>query len=119
MKKVGLWITAILVASLAVQAQEKEKEPKASQIPEIPTFRPPADVDPMPTPNKDISGFGVDQQSGKPMYYVDPKSKLYFDFQQREIRDFSTGETYSFDEFSQQLRKKKPEPERKKEVITL
>jgi hypothetical protein len=119
MKNVGLWIVIVLLTAWGVQAQEKDKEPEALQIPEMPTFHPPSDVHPMPTPNKDISSFGINQQSGEPTYYLDPKSKLYFDFQQREIRDFNTGETYSFDEFSQRLRKKKPEPERKKEVVTL
>ena len=119
MKNVGLWVVIVLLTAWGARAQEKNEEPKTSQIPEMPTFRPPADISPMPTPNKDISSFGVDQQSGEPTYYIDPKSKLYFDFQQREIRDFNTGKTYSFDEFNQRLRNEKPEPERKKEVITL
>ena len=119
MKKVGLCAAAIFLMALGVQAQEKNEQPN-SQVPEMPTLRSPIELDPMLTTGKDILSFGVDQQSGEPAYYLDPKSKLYFDFRQREIRNFNTGETYSFDELGRQLRKEEsmPKPERKKEVST-
>jgi hypothetical protein len=57
-------------------------------------------------PNVEFLGsYSTDPETGKPRYYLDTDSGLYFDFDQEVIKDFQTGESYTFEELKELLRR--------------
>lgn len=109
MKKLLIFCLAIgLYGNAYAQAQPQPKG-KAPQDMQMPKYMPedlPADI-----PNMDFLGsYGTDPQTGKPHYYMDSESGLYFDFKEKVVRDYKTGKEYTFEELKKLLREKKEKP---------
>lgn len=109
MKKLLIFCFAIGLCSNAYAQIQPRPEEKPTQSQQMPNFLPdevPADI-----PNMEfLGGYGTDPQTGKPQYYMDTESGLYFDFDEKVVRDFNTGKEYTFEELKKMLRQEQEKP---------
>jgi len=101
-------LTILTYVTVVAQNQTENKPPQNKPMPNYLPDKPPTQI-----PNLRFDGgSGVDPQSGKLQYYLDTETRLYFDFEDRVVRDFQTGKMYTFEELRDKFQRREKEPKR-------
>lgn len=93
-------------------AQEREEVKPEYNMPQL---APDANSENMPNTSF-LKSYGYDRVTGEPHYFIDTESGLYFDFDEKKVRNFKNGEVYTFEEVKtllQQKNSKAVEPKNK------
>jgi hypothetical protein len=106
MKKL-LILSFAMGVSINIYAQDQPQPPQGKHMPNYLPDETPAEM-----PNTEfLGGYGSDPLTGQPHYYMDTESGLYFDFQEKIVRNFKTGKEYTFEELEKLLRKERDVPQ--------
>ena len=99
-----------MCSTLAFAQDQPLPQEKTPQDQQMPNFLP--DENPADIPNMEfLGGHGTDAATGEPHYYMDTESGLYFDFDEKVVRDFRSGREYTFEELKNLLRKERGAPQ--------
>lgn len=97
-----LFLGAFFCLTLTSYAQEgMQVKPKYN----MPQLAPDASPENMPN-TRFLKSYGSDPATGEPHYFMDTESGLYFDFDEKKVRNFKNGEVYTFEEVKRLLQQK-------------
>jgi len=104
MKTILIISFTILAGTVALTQDHSPKQDAAPQGREMPNLLP-GEPSGQQMPNMQFKGsYGIDDQTSEPHFYLDTDTRLYFDFKNKNIRDFKTGKSYSFNDVRKMLR---------------
>jgi hypothetical protein len=100
-----LFSGAFCLTHTSFAQEQKQSDPQANSEYDMPNLTPDISSDNMPN-TEFLKSYGSDPDTGKPHYYMDTESGLYFDFDEKKVRNYKNGEVYTFEEVKKLLQQK-------------